>query len=43
LRGLETPTAEPFTLTLEPKGDGRVSIPEWKREYVRCKGFDKRS
>lgn len=43
LRELEKPDAQPFTLTVQSKGDGRVSIPEWKRDYVRCKGFDKRS
>lgn len=43
VRELEKPEAQPFTLTLQPKGDGRVAIPEWNREYVRCKGFDKRS
>jgi hypothetical protein len=35
--------AQPTTLTLQPRSDGRVAVPEWKREFVRCKGFDKRS
>jgi hypothetical protein len=43
VRDYDDGNAQPFTLTLQPKGDGRVAIPEWKREYVRCKGFDKRS
>jgi hypothetical protein len=43
VRDLEKADAAPFTLTLESRGDGRVAIPEWKREYVRCKGFDQRS
>lgn len=43
VRELENDKAQPITLTLQPKGDGRIAIPEWKREYVRCKGFDKRA
>ena len=43
VRELENEKAQPLTLTLQAKGDGRIAIPEWNREYVRCKGFDKRS
>jgi hypothetical protein len=42
-RDRENEQAQPITLTLKSKGDGRIAIPEWNREYVRCKGFDKRS
>jgi hypothetical protein len=42
VRELEKPDAPSLSLTLQPRGDGRIAIPEWKREYVRCKGFDKR-
>lgn len=43
MRELENENAQPLTVTLQIKGDGRVAISEWNREYVRCKGFDKRS
>jgi hypothetical protein len=43
VRDYEKADAAPITLTLQPKGAGRVAIPEWGREYVRCKGLDKRS
>jgi hypothetical protein len=43
VRDYEKPDAAPVTLTLQPKGPGRVAIPEWGREYVRCKGLNKRS
>ncbi len=35
--------AAPETIHVQPKPDGSIAIPEWRRTYVRCKGFQSRS
>lgn len=43
VRERDKPEAAAQTLTLQSGPGGRLAIPEWKREYVRCTGFDKRA
>ncbi|MCE9524196.1 MAG: hypothetical protein K8S25_17395, partial [Alphaproteobacteria bacterium] len=43
LRDYDNKDAVPETIHIEAKADGTVAIPEWKRSFVRCKGFQKRS
>jgi hypothetical protein len=42
MREYDNEKAVPETIHIETKGDG-ISIPEWRRTYVRCKGFQSRS
>jgi len=42
MREYDSEKALPETIHLEPKGQG-IFIPEWKRSYVRCTGFQSRS
>lgn len=42
MRDYEDEKAKPVTITVESKADS-VTIPEWKRTYIRCKGFQSRS
>jgi hypothetical protein len=42
MRDFDNEKATPETIHIETKADG-ISIPEWKRTYVRCKGFQSRS
>jgi hypothetical protein len=43
LRDYEDAKALPETIHVEVKPDGTVAIPEWRRTYLRCKGFQSRS
>lgn len=43
VRDYEKTDAQPMTLTLKPRPNGGITIPEWNRDFVRCQGFDKRS
>lgn len=42
MRDFDNEKATPETIHIETKADG-ITIPEWKRTYVRCKGFQSRS
>lgn len=42
MRDFENAKAVPETIHIETKPDG-ILIPEWRRSYVRCKGFQSRS
>ena len=42
MRDYDNAKAVPETIHIENKADG-ISIPEWRRNYVRCKGFQSRS
>jgi len=42
MREYDDEKAAPETIHIESKADG-ISIPEWRRTYVRCKGFQSRS
>jgi hypothetical protein len=42
MRDFENAKAKPETIHIETKPGG-ITIPEWKRSYVRCKGFQSRS
>lgn len=42
MRDFDNENAVPETIHIETKADG-ISIPEWRRTYVRCKGFQSRS
>jgi hypothetical protein len=42
MRDYENAKAAPETIHIEVKPDG-ITIPEWRRTYVRCKGFQSRS
>jgi hypothetical protein len=42
LRDFDNEKAVPETIHIETKADG-ISIAEWRRNYVRCKGFQSRS
>ncbi len=42
MRDYDNAKALPETVHIEVKADG-ISIPEWKRNYVRCMGFQSRS
>lgn len=39
----DKPTAPVRTIHLEVKANGEFTIPEWKRSFVRCTGFQSRS
>jgi hypothetical protein len=43
IKDYEKPTAPVKTIHLEVKANGEFEIPEWKRSYVRCTGFQSRS
>lgn len=43
LRDYEDEKALPETIHVEVKSDGTITIPEWRRTYLRCKGFQSRS
>jgi hypothetical protein len=43
VKDYEKPGAAVKTIHLEPKANGEFAIPEWKRTYVRCTGFQSRS
>jgi len=43
MRDYDNKDAVPETIHVEAKADGTVAIPEWKRTFIRCKGFQKRS
>ena len=43
LRDYENEKALPETIHVEVKPDGGIAIPEWRRTYLRCKGFQSRS
>ncbi|MBI1210282.1 MAG: hypothetical protein GC190_02370 [Alphaproteobacteria bacterium] len=43
IKDYEKPKAAVKTIHLEAKANGEYSIPEWKRTYVRCTGFQSRS
>ena len=43
IKDYEKPGAAVTTIHLEPKANGEFAIPEWKRTYVRCTGFQSRS
>lgn len=43
IKDYEKPNAAVKTIHLEVKANGEYSIPEWKRSYVRCTGFQSRS
>jgi hypothetical protein len=42
MRDYDNAKAAPETIHVEAKADG-ISIPEWHRSYIRCKGFQSRS
>lgn len=42
MRDFDDDKAKPETIHVESKGNG-IAIPEWKRTYIRCKGFQSRS
>jgi hypothetical protein len=43
IKDYEKPNAPVKTIHLEVKANGEFEIPEWKRSYVRCTGFQSRS
>lgn len=43
MRDFEDEKAVPETIHIEAKPDGTIAIPEWRRTFVRCKGFQSRS
>lgn len=43
IKDYEKPDAPVKVIHLEPKANGEFAIPEWKRTYVRCTGFQSRS
>ena len=43
IKDYDKPSAAVKTIHLEVKPNGEFSIPEWKRSYVRCTGFQSRS
>lgn len=43
MRDYDNEKAKPETIHVEVKPDTSITIPEWKRNYVRCKGFQSRS
>lgn len=42
MREYDNEKAVPETIHIEAKADG-ISVPEWRRTYIRCKGFQSRS
>jgi hypothetical protein len=43
MKDYDKPTAAVKTIHLSVKANGEFEIPEWKRSYVRCTGFQSRS
>lgn len=43
IRDYDKPTAPVKTIHLEVKANGEFTVPEWKRSFVRCTGFQSRS
>ncbi len=43
MRDYDDEKAKPESLHIEVKPDTSITIPEWKRNYIRCKGFQSRS
>ena len=43
MRDYDDADALPETIHLEIKPGGTLVIPEWKRTFIRCKGFQSRS
>lgn len=43
MREYENPDAIPETINVQLKPDGTIAVPQWRRTYVRCKGFQSRS
>jgi hypothetical protein len=43
MRDYDNAEAVPETIHVQVKPDGTVAIPEWRRTYIRCKGFQSRS
>lgn len=43
MREYENPDAVPETINVQVKPNGSIAIPQWRRTYVRCKGFQSRS
>jgi hypothetical protein len=43
MRDYDNKDAVPETIHVEVKPGGAITIPEWKRTFVRCKGFQSRS
>ena len=43
IKDYEKPSAPVKTIHLEVKANGEFTVPEWKRSYVRCTGFQSRS
>ena len=41
--GYDNAEAVPETIHVQVKPDGSITVPEWRRTYVRCKGFQSRS
>jgi hypothetical protein len=43
MRDYDNKDALPETIHVEVKAGGAITIPEWKRNFIRCKGFQSRS
>ena len=43
MRDYDNKDAVPETIHVEVKASGAITIPEWKRNFIRCKGFQSRS
>lgn len=43
MRDYDNAEAVPETIHVQVKPDGSIAVPEWRRTYVRCKGFQSRS
>jgi hypothetical protein len=43
MRAYDDDKAVPETIHVEVKPGGAITIPEWKRSFIRCKGFQSRS
>jgi hypothetical protein len=43
IKDYDNPSAPVKTIHLEARANGEFEIPEWKRSYVRCTGFQSRS
>jgi len=43
MRDYDNAEATPETIHLQVKPDGSITVPEWRRTFIRCKGFQSRS
>ena len=43
MRDYDNDKATPETIHIEVKPDTSITVPEWKRTYIRCRGFQSRS